>query len=211
MVDEASDAHAPLHGEAATRAWLAWLARSEVCAALAASRGAWTNYVKGAVFRLQRATDLPLCGMDVMAVGNIPVAAGLSSSSSVVVASMLALAAVNGLDLEPAELVPLSGEAEWFVGSRGGAGDQAAMLCSREGALTRLDFAPFGVGPSMRSRSSLLMGPWNAIACGTTSRRNGTTAIWRFCDASRWMSSCAGILSQSSFGGAQSTRAPAWC
>ena len=149
-VDEASDAHAPLHGEAATRAWLAWLARPEVRAALAASRGAWTNYVKGAVFRLQRGTDLPLCGMDVMAVGNIPVAAGLSSSSSVVVASMLALAAVNGLDLEPAELVPLCGEAEWFVGSRGGAGDHAAMLCSREGALTRLDFAPFGVGPSMR-------------------------------------------------------------
>ena len=149
-VDEASDAHAPLHGEAATRAWLAWLARPEVRAALAASRGAWTNYVKGAVFRLQRGTDLPLCGMDVMAVGNIPVAAGLSSSSSVVVASMLALAAVNGLDLESAELVPLCGEAEWFVGSRGGAGDHAAMLCSREGALTRLDFAPFGVGPSMR-------------------------------------------------------------
>ena len=150
MVDEASDAHIPLHGEAATRAWLAWLARPVVRAALAASRGAWTNYVKGAVFRLQRATDLPLCGMDVMAVGNIPVAAGLSSSSSVVVASMLALAAVNGLDLEPAELVPLCGEAEWFVGSRGGAGDHAAMLCSREGALTRLDFAPFGVGPSMK-------------------------------------------------------------
>ena len=149
-VDEASDVHAPLHGEAATRVWLDWLARPEVRAALAASRGAWTNYVKGAVFRLQRATDLPLCGMDVMAVGNIPVAAGLSSSSSVVVASMLALAAVNGLDLEPAELVPLCGEAEWFVGSRGGAGDHAAMLCSREGALTRLDFAPFGMGPSMR-------------------------------------------------------------
>ena len=149
-VDESSDAHAPLAGEAATRAWLAWLARPEVRAALAASRGDWTNYVKGAVFRLQRATDLPLCGMDVMACGNIPVAAGLSSSSSVVVASMLALAAVNGLDLEPAELVPLCGEAEWFVGSRGGAGDHAAMLCSREGALTRLDFAPFGVGPSMR-------------------------------------------------------------
>ena len=83
----ASDAHAPLHGDAATRAWLAWLARPEVRAALAASRGAWTNYVKGAVYRLQRATDLSLCGMDVVAEGNIPVAAGLSSSSSVVVAS----------------------------------------------------------------------------------------------------------------------------
>ena len=149
-VDESSDAHAPLAGEAATRAWLAWLARPEVRAALAASRGDWTNYVKGAVYRLQRASDLPLLGMDVVASGNIPVAAGLSSSSSVVVASMLALAAVNGLDLEPAELVPLCGEAEWFVGSRGGAGDHAAMLCSREGALTRLDFAPFGMGPSMR-------------------------------------------------------------
>ena len=150
-VDEAVEVPAPpLAGDAATRAWLAWLARPEVRAALAASRGAWTNYVKGAVFRLQRATDLPLLGMDVVASGNIPVAAGLSSSSSVVVASMLALAAVNGLDLEPAELVPLCGEAEWFVGSRGGAGDHAAMLCSREGALTRLDFAPFGVGPSMR-------------------------------------------------------------
>ncbi len=149
-VDGAADAHAPLGGEAATRAWLAWLARPEVRAALAASRGAWTNYVRGAVFRLQRATDLPLCGMDVMAVGNIPVAAGLSSSSSVVVASMLALAAVNGLDLEPAELVPLCGEAEWFVGSRGGAGDHAAILCGREGTLTRLDFAPFAVGPATR-------------------------------------------------------------
>ena len=150
-VDEAVETPAPpLAGEAATRAWLAWLARSEVRTALAASRGTWTNYVKGAVFRLQRAVDLPLCGMDVVVSGNIPVAAGLSSSSSVVVASMLALAAVNGLDLEPAELVPLCGEAEWFVGSRGGAGDHAAMLCSREGALTRLDFAPFGVGPSMR-------------------------------------------------------------
>ena len=149
-VDGSADAHVPLSGEAATRAWLAWLARPEVRTALAASRGAWTNYVKGAVFRLQRATDLPLCGMDVVAEGNIPVAAGLSSSSSVVVASMLALAAVNGLDLEPTELVPLCGEAEWFVGSRGGAGDHAAMLCSREGSLTRLDFAPFGVGPSMR-------------------------------------------------------------
>ena len=94
-VDESSDAHAPLAGEAATRAWLAWLARPEVRAALAASRGDWTNYVKGAVYRLQRASDLPLLGMDVVASGNIPVAAGLSSSSSVVVASMLARSAAR--------------------------------------------------------------------------------------------------------------------
>ena len=149
-VDAAADGRAPLGGEAATRAWLDWLARPDVREALAASRGAWTNYVKGAVFRLQRATDLPLCGMDVMASGNIPVGAGLSSSSSVVVATMLALAAVNGLDFGAEELVPLCGEAEWFVGSRGGAGDHAAILCGQEGTLTRLDFAPFAVGPATR-------------------------------------------------------------
>ena len=149
-VEAPSAGDAPLSGEGATRAWLDYLSQPEVRAALEASKGSWTNYVKGAVLRLQRAVDLPLCGMDVMACGNIPVAAGLSSSSSVVVASMLALAAVNGLDFEPSELVPLCGEAEWFVGSRGGAGDHAAMLCSREGALTRLDFAPFGIGPSMK-------------------------------------------------------------
>ena len=184
-VDEASDAHVPLHGEAATRAWLAWLARPEVRAALVASRGAWTNYVKGAVYRLQRATDLPLSGMDVMAAGNIPVAAGLSSSSSVVVASMLALAAVNGLDLEPAELVPLCGEAEWFVGSRGGAGDHAAMLCSREGALTRLDFAPFGVGPSMRLPARYVVLVANSLeqakkSEGSRDRFNACVAAYEF-------------------------------
>ncbi|MBR0504694.1 MAG: hypothetical protein IJJ84_04750, partial [Kiritimatiellae bacterium] len=167
------------------RAWLGWLARPDVRAALAASRGDWTNNVKGAVVRLQRATDLPLCGMDVMASGNIPVAAGLSSSSSVVVASMLALAAVNGLDLEPAELVPLCGEAEWFVGSRGGAGDHAAMLCSREGALTRLDFAPFGVGPSMRlpARYAVLVANSHEQAKkseGSRDRFNACVAAYEF-------------------------------
>ncbi len=133
------------HGE-----WLSWLERPEQRADLAAHKGHWANYAKGAVQRLQLASELPLWGMDVVATGDIPVAAGLSSSSSIVVATMMALAAVNGLDLAQSDLVTLSGEAEWYVGSRGGAGDQAAMICSRQGRLTRLDFAPFAPGPSIR-------------------------------------------------------------
>ena len=39
-----------------------------------------------AVLRFQFAYDLPLSGMDIFADGNIPPAAGLSSSSSIVVA-----------------------------------------------------------------------------------------------------------------------------
>jgi galactokinase len=113
---------------------------------LAAQSGDWANYVKSAVLRFRLATDLPLQGMDMMVGGNIPVAAGLSSSSSIVVATAEALTALNSLNLTEREFVELCGEGEWFVGSRGGAGDHAAMKCSRAGCVTHLDFKPFKVG-----------------------------------------------------------------
>ena len=47
------------------------------------SAGDWVNYVKGAALRLQhRFPDRPLRGMDAFVIGNIPVGAGLSSSSA---------------------------------------------------------------------------------------------------------------------------------
>lgn len=107
------------------------------------------NYVKGAVLRFQAASDMPLCGMDILASGNIPVAAGLSSSSALVVATAEAIVALNELNLTTREFVDLCGEGEWFVGSRGGAGDQAAMKCSREGMVTHLKFKPFEIGEAV--------------------------------------------------------------
>lgn len=108
------------------------------------------NYVKGTVLRFQMATDAPLVGMDVMALGDIPIAAGLSSSSAIVVATAEALVALNALNLRTREFVDLCGEGEWYVGSRGGAGDQAAMKCSREGMVTHLKFKPFEIGEAVR-------------------------------------------------------------
>ena len=57
--------------------------------------------------------------------------------------SQEALVALNGLNVPQGEFVELCGEGEWFVGSRGGPGDHAAMKCCRPGRLTHLNFKPF--------------------------------------------------------------------
>ena len=140
----------PRLSKGSTAAWLDYLERPEVKAELAASRGHWVNYVKSAVYRLQMITEMPLAGMDILAAGNIPIAAGLSSSSALVVATAEAIVALNALNISTRDFVDLCGEGEWFVGSRGGAGDHAAMKCSREGFVTHLKFKPFEIGESVR-------------------------------------------------------------
>lgn len=130
--------------------WLEYLADDKVVAALKESKGDWSNYVKSAVLRLQMDQDFPLYGMDMVAGGTIPVAAGLSSSSSIVVATMEAAVALNCLNISDDRFITLCGEGEWFVGSRGGAGDHAAMKCGRKDAIVHLDFKPFQVGETAR-------------------------------------------------------------
>jgi N-acetylgalactosamine kinase len=132
-----------------TEAWLEWLDGDEAKSDLAVGRGDWGNYVKGAGYRLQSVLDFRLCGMDALVGGDIPVAAGLSSSSALVVASAEALSALNCLDMEDGEFVNLCGEGEWYVGSRGGAGDHAAMRCSRPGTIVHLGFKPFSIGKTV--------------------------------------------------------------
>lgn len=126
--------------------WLDFLSSGKATADIAANRGHWVNYVKAAVLRFQLATDMPLYGMNIMASGNIPVAAGLSSSSAVVVATAEAVVALNSLNVTVQDFVDFCGEGEWYVGSRGGAGDHAAMKCSKKGFVTHLKFKPFEIG-----------------------------------------------------------------
>lgn len=132
-----------------TDSWLQYLSSEKVKAALKESAGDWSNYVKSAVLRAQMFAEHPLCGMDMMASGNIPVAAGLSSSSALVVAVMEAVEALGCLNLPEREFVELCGEGEWFVGSRGGAGDHSAMKCAQKNKIVHLDFKPFKVGSRM--------------------------------------------------------------
>lgn len=131
-------------------AWLEFLDSPKAKEDAATNRGHWVNYIKGAVFRFQMATDLNFLGMDIIAGGDIPVAAGLSSSSAVVVCTAEAVVSLNSLNLDVRDFVDLCGEAEWYVGSRGGAGDHAAMKCSRLGYVTHLRFKPFEIGEAVK-------------------------------------------------------------
>ncbi|MBR2321796.1 MAG: NTP transferase domain-containing protein [Clostridia bacterium] len=135
-------------GEKKYAKWLDYLADERVVLELKESNGCWSNYVKSAVIKAQFETETAICGMDMVASGTIPMAAGLSSSSSIVVAVMEAVVALNGLSLSNKEFINLCGEGEWFVGSRGGAGDHAAMKCGEANRIVHLSFKPFEVGES---------------------------------------------------------------
>jgi N-acetylgalactosamine kinase len=106
-------------------------------------QGDWTNYIRAAILRLQdHFKDRPLRGMNMLVTGDIPVAAGLSSSSALVVAACEALLRINGLFLPDDQKATLCGEGEWYIGTRGGYGDHAAMIFGRRDHLIRLRFFP---------------------------------------------------------------------
>ncbi|MHB9022687.1 MAG: hypothetical protein ACYC7E_00720 [Armatimonadota bacterium] len=96
-------------------------------------QGHWLNYVLSPYLRvLWDNPALPLRGADLtFGPATVPFRAGTSSSSAIVVLSFLALHATNR-DILPAwtvtEVCKLLGEAEWYVGTHGGANDQMTIL-----------------------------------------------------------------------------------
>ena len=129
--------------------WLAWMdfiSSYTVNHFLSVSRGDWSNYARAAVLRLQHAyPHRRLRGMDCVVWGDIPLGAGLSSSSALVVAMAEASVALNHLALTTRQFVDLCGEGEWFVGSRGGIADQAAIRSGERGKVSKIGFFPFRI------------------------------------------------------------------
>lgn len=108
--------------------------------------GDWDNYIKAATLRLQeKFSDRTLKGMKMTVHSNVPIGSGLSSSSAIVVAAAEACVKVNELPVQPHLLVDLCGEGEWFVGTRGGSGDHAAIKLGRRGEVANMTFFPFRV------------------------------------------------------------------
>ncbi len=127
--------------------WSDWLTCVNSPKTLAlVSGGDWSHYVRAAALRLQeRFRGTPLFGADIVTHGTIPVGSGLSSSSAVVVGAAEVLVAVNHLPVRPNIMVDLCGEGEWFVGTRGGAADHAAIKCCRRGQVAHVGFFPFEI------------------------------------------------------------------
>ena len=134
----------------------------ELNTALPPAPGSWTNYVITVVRRIARNFPGPLRGAELAFASDLPPAAGLSSSSALVVATFLAIADLNALGAHDeyrhaitsaddlagylgaiesgAPYGPLAGDRG--VGTFSGSQDQTAILCSRAGALVQYAFAP---------------------------------------------------------------------
>ncbi len=110
-------------------------------------QGDWGNYVKASARILARRYG-NLRGAEMLLHSDIPVAAGLSSSSALVVGSGLALLAANEIEAPFEELIELFPEGERYVGTRGGAMDHAVCLAGRAGHALKIDFAPFAIHPT---------------------------------------------------------------
>jgi len=101
------------------------------------------NYVQGAVLRLLRERPGRIePGLNLVFYGDIPAGGGMSSSSAIVVSTALALNDLLGLGFTREQLVGLMGEAEWYVGTRGGSGDHAGMLLAGRGEMANIQFDP---------------------------------------------------------------------
>ncbi len=112
----------------------------------------WSNYIRAAVLYFQHLNTKDegifapaIRGMNMMVYGNIPIAAGLSSSSALVMVTAEALIRINSLQIKPADLVEHWGFAEWYVGTRGGCSDHAAIIFGKPGTILHITAFPLSV------------------------------------------------------------------
>ena len=124
--------------------------------------GHWSNYPLTVCRRVARNFRGPLHGVDVAFASDLPQAAGLSSSSALIVGTFSALAAANELPARPeyrdailsaedlAGYLAAVENGQSFrglagdrgVGTSGGSQDHTALLCARPGRLVQYSFAP---------------------------------------------------------------------
>jgi galactokinase len=126
-------------------------------------RGGWATYVATVVRRLARDLRGPWTGLDIAFVSDLPPAAGMSSSSALIIATYLAIAGVNRLDRRggtftcaiqsPVDLASYlacveSGQAfgpfdgDRGVGTFGGSQDHAAILGCRADSISQFAYCP---------------------------------------------------------------------
>jgi galactokinase len=99
----------------------------------------WCNYVRGVCFEMvSRGHTLPGCNIAIT--GNVPQGAGLSSSASLEIALVRALAAASGISIDGREMAIIGQAAENdFVGCACGIMDQLISAEGRAGSAVLID------------------------------------------------------------------------
>jgi galactokinase len=99
----------------------------------------WSNYVKGAVSFARWKYGVGVKrGFDFLVESSIPPNSGASSSSALVTLASAAIRMVNRIEYELIELARGSSEAEWFMGTRGGALDHLTICFAQRGQLVHI-------------------------------------------------------------------------
>lgn len=142
----------------------------QLSADLALPSAGWTVYPKTVARRIARNFPGPLSGTAVAFASDLPRAAGMSSSSALVVAMFIAMAKVNRLEQHgayrgsiqsPEDLAGYLGciengqtfrflAGDYGVGTFGGSEDHTAMLCARAGHLVQYSFCPVRLEGSVK-------------------------------------------------------------
>src|SRR5438093_9174306 len=150
-----------------------------------APAGDWGNCARAAARALaERFPDLR--GIDALVESDIPIAAGLSSSSAVVVAMALALMHANGVTVPSLELMELLGRGERYVGTAGGGMDQAIILGARAGCASRIDFHPLRLTPTAVPADWQFIVAWSLVhAEKSGAARQAYNERTRQCDEAR--------------------------
>jgi N-acetylgalactosamine kinase len=112
----------------------------------------WSNYIRAAVLYLQHLNTNDegifapaIKGMNMIIYGDIPIAAGLSSSSALVMGAAEAVIRINSLEIKPVDFIENWGFAEWYVGTRGGCSDHAAIISGKPGTILHITAFPMSV------------------------------------------------------------------
>ncbi len=124
--------------------WLEWTQELTDRRQSAGLANDWVHKLAAVPVYLQRmvARGRPLMGIKGVLTSSVPPRVGLSSSSTLVVLMMEALLAANGIEVADAEYPVHCGTAEWYVGTRGGCGDHAAIKFGRRGSIVHMKSQP---------------------------------------------------------------------
>ncbi|MDQ2829746.1 MAG: galactokinase [Chloroflexota bacterium] len=128
--------------------------------ALALRKGddAWLNLPQGVADALQRAGHR-LTGANLVMWGNVPPAAGMSSSAAVEIACLFALTRLAGLELDPRDDARLARHAENdFVGVQTGIMDQFASRLGKSGHALLLDCRSLAYAPIPMDLPGIVLG-----------------------------------------------------
>lgn len=122
--------------------------------------GDWVNYAKAAAQALAGRFQIRR-GFDGLVESAVPHAAGLASSSALVVASALAILAANEIEPDRIELMDLCARAERYVGTHSGGMDQAICFGALPGNAALIEFDP------LRLRQTPIPPDWRFVVANS--------------------------------------------